>query len=436
MVAVLPSGLSIPLLTAVLDSLFTRLHPPTVALLSSPVATAVAAGLRSAFVVDLGWHETVVTSIYEYREVHSGRSIRGGRMLVEQTHKFLAKHLGHPRPENTDESKNQKQVLSFQECEEVAARMVWCKPYKSSTEDDTTEAKSPTSPLPTVQEHEESESHDTQPAAVHPRTTIIPLSSCTPPTSLELSFDSLAEPCESAFFDSQFSPSCFDDHELPLHYLLYRCFLHLPVDVRAICMSRIIFTGGGTNVLGLRKRIFDEVSHMVQERGWDPVFGKGPELLRANPKLKRKGTRLATKGPTASVGSQQQQSGNENVPSSEQDGVWHDAANVTPEFDPVEEQINKGMNKKPPVQGQMRAIESLGAWSGASLVSHLKVPAIATVEREPWLQHGAAGASKIGETEAPAVTTKSQHRQSLGAGGLMRGSAAGTPWTLGVWGAT
>lgn len=186
-------------------------------------------------------------------------------------------------------------------------------------------------------------------------------------------------------------------------------------------MSRVIFTGGGASVLGLRGRIFDEVGHLIRERGWDPVQGKAVEQLRANPRLKRRGTRQAGNGPT---GVEVQADGQEH------DGVWHDAANSAPELDPVEEAIKRANpgDKKPRVQGELRAIESLGPWSGASLTTQLKAPAIATIDRDIWQQQGAAGASRASD-----VDPKTQ-RQSLGAGGLMRAAAVGAAWTLGVWG--
>ncbi|KAK3387455.1 hypothetical protein B0H63DRAFT_470049 [Podospora didyma] len=418
MVCVLPSGLPVPLLSTALDGLFNRFQAPTVSLLSSSIAVAVAAGVRSALVVDLGWTETVVTSVYEYREVHCSRTIRGGRMLVEQTHKLLAKQLDPTKKEpdaGDDSHKGQEYALSFEECDEVTNRLVWCKPcHAAPISRDTAEG------LPTVQEQDESESRG-HAFSRKTSTAKISLKSTSRPVTLDLPYDLLTEPCENTFFDSRYSPSTFDDHELPVHLLVYRSLLQLPMDVRANCMSRIIFTGSCANVLGLRGRIFDEVSRIVRERGWDPVQGKAAEQTRSNPKLKR-GTRQGISSPT---GVTPQPGGGQ-----EQDGVWHDAANTTPEIDPYEEKLKKGSNKKPPpVQGEMRALESLGAWSGASLISYLKTPAIATIDRDHWLQHGAAGASKASD-----VDPKTQQRQSLGAGGLMRGASAAS-WTLGVWGA-
>jgi len=413
MVCVLPSGLPIPILSATLDTLFNRFLSPTISLLSIPLAVAVGAGVRSALVVDLGWSETVVTSVYEYREVRTDRSIRAGRMLTEQTHRLLASHLSQAQQRPEAVSGDTEYVLSFEECSEVASRVAWCTPSQYST------AAKPGDGLPTVQEQDESEVRSHPPGGSH-ATVAIPLRSSGGPSSLELPYDRLAKPCESTFFDSQCSPRSFDDHELPLHLLVYRSLLELPLDVRAICMSRIIFTGGCSKVLGLRGRIFDEVSHLIRERGWDPVQGKSAEKFGITPQLRKRGTRQASSGPT----SVQPESGG----GEEQDGVWHDAANTTPEVDPVDEQLKRGHDRKMQVRGKLRAVESLGAWSGASLITQLKAPAIATIDRDIWQQQGAAGASKAGD-----VDPKGQ-RQSVGP--AIRGATSGSPWTLGVWGAT
>ena len=83
------------------------------------------------------------------------------------------------------------------------------------------------------------------------------------------------------------------------------------------------------------------------------------------------------------------------------------------------------------MQGTLRAIDSLGPWCGASMTAQLKVPALAMVDRELWLQHGVAGASRPND-----IDVKAQSRQSMGAGGLIRGQGAQpSNWTLGVWGA-
>ncbi|KHE79818.1 actin-like ATPase domain-containing protein [Neurospora crassa] len=467
MVCVVPTGLPIPLLSAALDSLFHRFQPPTVSLLSSPVAVAVAAGVRSALVVDLGWNETIVTSVYEYREVATKRTVRGGRRLTEETHRFLAKELGHVQRDNRDDK--QEYVLSFEECHDVANRLVWCKPFKAEK----TPKSSPPQPaspegegLATVEESDEDKPTITitttttttageKPLPPPPKVTTIPLRSGRSPTSVEVTFDQLSEPCENTFFDSQYSLCSFDDHEIPVHLLVYRALLQLPLDVRALCMSRIIFTGGGTTVLGLRKRIFDEVCHIVQERGWDPVYGKAKEQLRTNPKLKKRHGRqttnnsnssnsnnnnnntLTTPGgvspPTAAGGAAGE--GGTAAPASgqEEDGIWHDAANSVPEVDPIEAQLartNPSVNGRKPLQGQLRAIESLGPWAGGSLITHLKVSAVSTIDKDQWTQHGVTGAT----VRQADVEAKTQQRLSWNA--MNRGGREGKePWTLGVWGA-
>jgi len=457
MIFVLPSGLPIPLLSAALDSVFTRFQPPTISLLSSPLAITVGAGVRSALVVDLGWSETVVTAVYEYREVSSRRSIRGGRMLVENTHRLLASYLPEPlkRP-----SLGQDHVLSFEECSDVTNRMVWCRPRPgaagaaaaaAAAEQQVTQTPSSSSSvLPTVPEHEEPpQVQEPTPSAEEPTIINIPLTSCARPVTVSIPFDAFSDPCEETFFDSQYAPASFDDHELPIPLLVYRSLLQLPLDVRAVCMARIIFTGGCANVLGLRGRIFDEVSHLVRERGWDPVQGRGVEQYKKNTKLKRgppagqpprQGTPEQQTQPqiqitTPSGGSRESGEGESGERGQEQDGIWQDSpARDAPQIDPIDEQLKRQADKTPkPVQGQLRAIESVGAWSGASLITHFKAPALAVVEKDQWLQHGVAGASKPGEVEHQAMSkSTSSHRQSLG-GGLGRGS--GGAWTLGIWGA-
>lgn len=420
MVVVLPSSMATPLLSAVLDTLFNRFSPPTISLLSTPIAASVAAGVRSALIIDLGWAETVVTSVYEYREVKCNRSIRAGRMLVNQMHKFLERSLAQAQGKEYEDSPGgpQEQVVSFEECDSVTCRLAWCKPARNSGN---SQSHGEGESLPTVQEQDESELHGASANAVSD-TISVPLMSAHPPTTLQIPHLQLAEPCENAFFDLQYSRASFDDHELPLHLLVYHSLLQLPVDVRSVCMSRIIFTGGCSKVLGLRKRILDEVSHLLEERGWDPVLGKGVEQFRINPKIRRGGSRQAQRnGPTGT--------GPETSGGGEQDGVWHDAANASPDVDPIEEQLRKGSNMGYKVHGEMRAVDSLGPWSGASLLAQLKVPAVATIDRELWLQQGVVGAARPSE-----VDFKAQQRQSMGAGGLIRNAAAGSNWTLGIWG--
>lgn len=337
-------------------------------------------------------------------------------MLVEATHRLLkhcvaeAEGESHIGTESSDEY-----VVCFEECDDLATRLTWCKPAKGSEEfQDAPET------LPTVHEQDETDAPGF--SAQHGDETIeVPLNSARPPTTIHPTFDQLSEPCENTFFDPQRRQSEFDDEELPVHLLVYRSLLQLPMDVRAVCMSRIIFTGGCSNVIGLRGRIFDELSQLVQERGWSGVTGKAVEQLNQNTRLKRRGSRQATDGPSG-VGSR--------INGGEEDEVWHDAANASQEKDPIEEKVRKAGAVAPSTQGVLRSVESLGPWSGGSLVTQLKVPATATVDREVWLQQGVAGASRPSE-----VDFKTQQRQSMGAGGLMRNASAGSNWTLGVWGA-
>lgn len=403
----LDSSVPIPLLSTALDTLFNNFQTPMVSLMSSATMTAVAAGVRSALVIDMGWSETVVTSVYEYREVKVTRSIRGGKSLLDSLYKTLHKvHSGK------DLSENDAKVISFEECEDVMCRMVWC---RSST---LKASQRQSTQLDTVVEQDES-----QPEPNHPRgTASIPLRSTSPPTTLEVPFDKLADVCDDTFFDQSTSASSFDDHELPLHLLVYQHLLQLPMDVRAICMARLMFTGGCSNVLGIKERVIDEVSSIIDRRGWTPVTGKGVEQLRNNLRLNRSSIISRASESSVALSETSEDLSTSSRPSS---------IATTAEVDAIEAKLARNKNAPPQIQGQLRAIHSLGPWTGASLLCQLKIPAMATIDRELWIQQGATGASRPGD-----IDVKAQQRQSMGAGGLIRGSGGHhTNWTLGAWGA-
>lgn len=414
---VLPSALPLPLLSTILDTLFTNFLTPTISLLPGPGLVPAAAGLQSALVVDIGWAETVVSGIYQYREVQTTRSTRATKMLGEEMNNMLAEMIdpasSSEATENPQENKRVRDVLSFEECEEIISRMAWCKPLEKE------EHKAPFQGLTPVKEEDElrasvrslhiSSDEETDPVIS------IPVTSTKSCPTLRLRFSKLAEPCEKVLFADGTAPEQLDDEEMPLHLLVYRSLLKLPRDVRSICMSRIIFVGGGSNLPGLKRRVLDEVAALIEQRGWDPVQGKAIDSLRNNPKLQRTRSRQASNDPTP---------------------VLHlDAtpASVQPqEPDEIGAVLKKQARERdPPVDmGQLRAVESLGAWSGGSLLSHLKIPAVSVVEREQWLLHGAAGASRTGDI------TVSAQRQSMGPGAFNVKSGAGdrSSWTLGLWG--
>jgi actin-related protein len=420
MALVLSSMLPQPLLSTILDTIFNNFQPPTISLLSAPLLTTVAAGLRAALVVDIGWAETVTTGIYEYREVLSERTIRASKLLSQEMLKLLGEAALSANKRLPDVQRNldiqeYRKIISFDECEEIVARMAWCRPskYKSA-------APSSSGGLPYIEE----EKHDIEASMQDLDITSkdffsIPLSSTQPPVTLRLPLTSLTKPCENALFADGIQIKDLDDEELPLHLLVYQTLLHLPVDVRSMCMSRIIFTGGGSNLPGLKNRITDEVNNIIQQRGWDPVQGTAIEKLRLNDKLRINRSKQTNGDPTEIAAHEQVHLKPSTNPALDE-----------PEQNPYEDKLRRELNKgtRPPVQGTLRAVESMGSWSGASILSQLKIPAVSIVEREQWLQHGISGATRQGE-----ITTNDQ-RQSMGPGGIRAGQGDRTSWTLGSWG--
>jgi len=308
-------------------------------------------------------------------------------------------------------------LLKFEECEEIIARMAWCKAAKKL------EPKISLQGLTPVKEEDELRSSV---RSLHiggenneDPITPVPLKSTNPPRTLQLPFSKLAEPCEAALFASSRLVKDFDDEELPLHQLVYRSLLDLPVDVRTMCMPRIVFVGGGSNLLGLKERVLDEVAALVNQFGWNPVRGKAVELLLNNPKLKHNRPTLASAGPTEVF------DGDSATPAPKVT-----AALVKQERDPIDEQLKREANKgaKPVELGYLRAVDSLGAWSGGSLLAQLKIPAVSIVDRDQWQQHGASGASREFEINVNAK------RQSMGPAAFKSGAAERSSWTLGLWG--
>ncbi|KAF5575266.1 seryl-tRNA synthetase [Fusarium pseudoanthophilum] len=306
-----------------------------------------------------------------------------------------------------------QRALGFEECEDIMCRLMWCKPseFRSSQRQSTQ--------LETVDEQEEIEAESAQ-AGVPTGVAQIPINTSRRPVTVELPFEKLAEVCDDTFFDPSADRATFDDDELPLHLLLYRHLLQLPLDVRAVCMSRIMFTGGCSSILGIKQRIIDDLTAIVNKRGWEPVFGKVVDKHRNSARIhQQSSTTSPTEGsPSSSPGEAEQRKSPKN------------AADSKPEHDPIEAKVVRQRATVPQFKGQIRVIHTLGPWVGGSLLCQLKIPAMAIIDRESWLLQGVNGASRPSE-----VDFKAQHRQSVQAGGYARGGGGHHGnWTLGVWG--
>lgn len=405
----MPPRMPHALMSTLLDVLFTSCQAPSITLLSSPVLSTVAAGLRSALVVDIGWSETVVTAVYEYREVQERRSVRAGKMLSEAMAKVLNAELDADADSGTP-----KADVSFEEAEEVLTRVAWCKANPRSNR---RTLYFPAREAPVLEEFEDAV--ESPPPAI-----TIPFPKHSPPTHLTVPFASLAKPAESALFASDMTLSEFDDEDLPLHYLIYRALVHLPIDVRRHCMSRITITGGVSEMPGLKTRILKELEALVSIRGWDPVRSYGKASARREERLKRQREEAELR----------REEGEDQVPESlnpEADAPSIPAGLREPEIDNMDVKMTQlALRNGPPpacsIGGVIRGVESLGAWAGGSLVAQQRIKGIVEIERDRYLQHGLQGASR--EKEVSVV----QQRQSMGPG-LAKGAGERASWTLGVW---
>ncbi|KAF2748298.1 actin-like ATPase domain-containing protein [Sporormia fimetaria CBS 119925] len=406
----MPPRMPHALIATVLEVLFESCHAPSVTLLSSPLLATVAAGLRSALVVDIGWAETVVTAVYEYREVSERRSVRAGKPLSEQMAKLLNTQLDDDAAPGSPKSN-----VSFEEANEVLTRVGWCKTRPKSNR---RTLYFPAREAPVLDEFEDA------PEAPDPTITI-PFPRHSPPTELTIMFADLAKPAEKVLFSIETPLSEFDDNELPLHHLIYRTLLSLPIDVRRHCMSRIVITGGVSAMPGLKTRILAEVDALVQQRGWDPVRSYGTASARHEQLIRQQKEKLAV----------QREEGDDSLSSmsdpSNPDPPSLPAGLQKQELDQIDAKLEQQALKHGPpppcsTGGVIRGVETLGVWAGASLVAQLRVKGIVEIDRDRFLKDGLHGASR--EKDVSVVP----QRQSMGPN-VVGGKGERAGWTLGVW---
>ncbi|KAI4640213.1 uncharacterized protein J4E78_010685 [Alternaria triticimaculans] len=404
----MPPRMPHALMSTILDVLFTSFQAPSITLMSTPVLSTVAAGLRSALVVDIGWAETLVTAVYEYREVSERRSVRAGKLLSEEMAKLLNAELDDAEPSAT------KADVSFEEAEEVLTRVGWCKPVPRSNR---RTVYFPAREAPVLEEFEDA--IESPPPAV-----TIPFPKHIPPTELTISFASLAKPTENALFAPELAMHEFDDEDLPLHHLIYRALVQLPIDVRRLCMSRIVITGGVSNLPGLKTRIQKELDALVQLKGWDPVKSYGRASARREEKMRNQKEDVETR----------RQEGEDTFPSSldtDAEPAPIPAALQSPTEDPIDTKFAQmAIRHGPPpaslIGGTIRVVDTLGPWAGASLIAQQRIKGIVEVEREKYLKDGLQGATR--EKEVSVIA----QRQSMGPGLSNKGGERAS-WTLGVW---
>jgi actin-related protein len=367
---IISSVLPKPLLSSLLGTIFNTLQAATITILPASVMVAVGAGVRSALIVDIGWAETTVSAVYEYREIMQWRSTRAGKSLSEAFANMLNEHT--------------KQAMCFEDVEEIINRMAWCRNLEDARQN-----LDETGP---------------QNVDIH-----FPASSTR--LHIQLRFAKLADPVEDTLFARGTTSLDLDDHDQPLHLLIYNALLHLPIDIRQLCMSRITFTGGVSNLPGLKQRLVQEVEFLVQARGWDPVRSYGSAQRKRDEHRGLKEHNVSSEeSPTDT---------RNNIPAGLQQ----------PEIDPIATKLHLQSVQASggePASGVIRPIETLGAWAGASLVTNLRVRGVVEVEREKFLQHGIAGASHKKDVSV------AQQRQSLGPG-VKAGAGERNSWTLGIW---
>lgn len=386
LVLILPSLLPHRLLSSILTTIFVNFQTPAITLFSSPTVNVVAAGCRAGFVVDIGWDETVITGVYDFREIQVRRTARAMKMVTKYMAELLKEYVdpGDASTEGPESSENDKSRLPFQLsfdsryfefAEEVVSRIAWCptEPEDAAqpTHDANTTKGSPSQP-PKPKQPKQSQSplpyHHAEPSKSH--------SPSWPHPSKKPSSLKAPTPTTSTTKNNPF-PSSYTPPSSP------------SPDVRAACLSRIIITGGGSHIAGLKSRLLNELTSIIAKRGWNPVQGRVARAVANKPKFnKQRGAEIM----------------------------------LEPQVeDEITEKLEKEKSKRSPAEvlGEVRGVETLGAWAGGSLVASLKVKGVVEIERDVFLANGLAGARR--ESEMVAAT------QRMGLGEK-------NGWTLGNWG--
>jgi hypothetical protein len=300
-----------------------------------------------------------------------------GRLLTE-----LASDGNH-----NDDAKDEISV-GFAYCEEVVSRFAWCRLQ--------------------AEENPTSEQTLSIPSPANPEQAYI-----------DVSFSRLAEPAEKVLIATGTAEHEMDDEEKSIPLLIYNTLLTLPPDARGTCMSRIVFVGGGARIPGLRQRILKEVSLLVDRHGWSAIRGKALERQRQRLEDLKLSARTPSSGTETPKNNEKATSDEE---ASSGDEVKSDPSKEEPELDFVEQKLRRQNKDIPvPVQGVLREVESLGPWAGASLTTSLKIRGMVEIERERFLQHGLAGATRDTDHHVP------DRRSGLRSGGDR------SSWTLAGW---
>jgi hypothetical protein len=159
-----------------------------------------------------------------------------------------------------------------------------------------------------------------------------------------------------------------------------------------------VFSGKGLAITGLPQLILANANLLLDQHGWNAVRGKHFNAERS--------------------GLAEIAQGRAGPPDARYRSTFPAPG------DPIDERLHKQRMKdvKPPVAVQLRQVESLGPWAGASLAASLKTRSAVELERERFLSHGLAGAHRDGDNHQVgqrATNAKANER---------------TSWTLSGWG--
>lgn len=333
-VIAVPAQLSDPVLHVILRALFESVQqPPSITLLTDTVACLVAAGLRSALVVDIGWHETTVSAVYEYRIVLRRSSTRAMKLLNDQVSLALTAASRTVSP------------LPFSAVEQVIQRLAYC-PLSSD--------------IPSSQ---------TEPITIPITATL----------STTLSRDTIPQTVTETFLNKA-PDDHSDDGTYPLPDLLWRILSSLSHDVRGTLLPRIIITGSGSKIPGLSTRLRSDLAAQIATHGFSTTHYK-PNTRSAQ---------TAKRKVASSIQQREWLRNDQSAPVHDDDihaQIMHDRIRR------VEAERRAVSCPRPNVEPAVRGVETLGSFAGASMAAHLRLRGCVEIKRDEFARWGLGGKS-------------------------------------------
>ncbi len=225
-----------------------NVHALSLSFVPMPLITCISSGVENSLIIDIGWQQLNIIPVYDlrvlYKEIKS--SDRSGMTLHYNILKKLLKYFKAELKDKSEEFNNIKKQLTFDFIEEFIYSYVYMKSDDSNSELDDIYF--------TINFHDNSHNrthHHHHSSSSSSRTPMIQIPSQIRHEIIEDLL--LPKPQVNDKY-------LYDDNEQPFLTLFRSVVKSLPLDLKPILSKNIIFTGGLSNIPGLKSRLLHELN--------------------------------------------------------------------------------------------------------------------------------------------------------------------------------